>query len=102
MTITLVLESSNKGFMPHKDKDLECIHNRIRDVMGTLSSVWNAVETFRASLDENKDDTEPIDIDSMAAVLQKSVMLLSQASNSVTYQRRMETLKSFVDAKKMD
>ena len=97
--ITSMWESSNKGFMPDKDRDLERIHNRIRDVMGPLGSVWNAVETFRASLDNNQEDPEPIDIDAIADGLQKSVMLLSQASNSVTYQRRMETLKSFVDGK---
>ena len=89
-------EAGNKTFMPEKDRDLERIQNRIRDVMGPLSSVWDAVEKYRTSTD---DDAEQIDVDGMADALQKSVMLLSQASNSVAYQRRMETLKSFVDQK---
>ena len=95
--ITSMWEGGNKSFMPEKDRDLERIHNRIRDVMGPLGSVWNAVETYRSKDDENAGEAEPMDIDSMAEALQKSVMLLSQASNIVTYQRWMETLKSFVD-----
>ena len=86
--ITSMRESNNNGIMPEKDKDLERVHNRIRDVMGPLGTVWNEVERYRSSLEEQP---EQMDIDSMAQALQKSVMLLSQACNSVTYQRRMET-----------
>ena len=97
--ITSMWETTNKGYMPDKDKDFERIQNRIRDVMGPLGSVWNTIETYRSSLEAGVENTEPMDIDTMADSLQKSVMLLSQASNSVAYQRRVETLKSFVDAK---
>ena len=92
-------ENNNKTFMPEKDRDLERTHKRIRDVMGPLSCVWNTVEHFRASLENPKIEPEEMAIDVVADALQKSVMLLSQASNSVAYQRRMETLKSFLDNK---
>ena len=82
-------ENQGKHFMADRDGDMVRIQGRIRDVMGPLSQVWNAVEEFRSG------ETEMgIDPDNMAELLQKSVLLLAQASNSVTYQRRMEALKS--------
>lgn len=80
--------------MFEKNKDFERIQNKIRDVMGPLSQVWGKIETFRKSEFEN-----PMDIDEVADLLQKSVILLGQASNSVSYQRRMEVLKCFTDQK---
>ena len=85
--------------MPDKDRDLERIQNRIRDVMGPLGSAWNSVENFRTTLENGLEQPEPINIDGLADSLQKSVILLSQASNAVSYQRKVETLKSFVDKK---
>ena len=39
------------------------------------------------------------DIEESALAMQKAMMLVSQASNAITYQRRLELLKGFTDVK---
>ena len=90
-------DSQGKTFMADKDKDLARIQNRIRDVMGPWANVWSSIESYRSGEIED----EHLDIDVVADSLQKSVLLLAQASNSVTYQRRMEALKSVKDNNKI-
>ena len=94
--VTATWESQNKNYMGDKDGDLVRVQNRIRDVMGPLSRVWNSIENYRAA---EEGEEEEMDIDMIAGQLQKSIMLLGQATNSVTYQRRMQVLKSVYDQK---
>ena len=56
--------------------------------MGPLSRLWNMVEEANAS----KQTQVCISLDDMKKHIEKTVLLLGQASNSITYQRRYNAL----------
>ena len=94
--ITSMLSSKTGGAsITDKDKDLQKIFNKIRDVLGPLSTVWRDMELFRSG-----ESDVPGDIDKLTELLQKSMILLGQAGNAVTYQRRLLVLGKFIDNKK--
>ena len=75
-----------------KDRDLCRIQTKIQDVMSLLAKAWEAIEIYRSG-----ESNEQINIDVVIEQLQKSVILLSQAKCSVTYQRRLSILTKFTD-----
>ena len=64
--------------------NLEKIHQRTRDVYGSLARMWNYLEEINSSRDETVD----IDIDTLLTCTQKTVLLRGQIINSLLYRRR--------------
>ena len=87
--------STGASSVSDKDKDFTRIYNKIRDVMGPLSTAWNNIKMFRSG-----ENNSPVDVDAMAELVQKSIILLGQAGNAVSYQRRISVLSKFIEAKK--
>ena len=57
-------------------------------VMGPLSNLWMLVEKARRS----KEKQIPIDLDNIRAYIEKTVLLLGQTSNYITYFRKYNIL----------
>ena len=72
--------------------DLDVTFEKIKPkntcVMGCLSKLWVLVEEACIS----KEKQVPIDLDSIRAYIEKTVLLLSQTSNYITYFRRYNIL----------
>ena len=67
---------------------------KFRDITGPISYLWEKIERNRTG-----ESNEPMDIEESALTMQKAMMLVSQASNAITYQRRLGVLKGFTDVK---
>ena len=92
--IASMLSTKGKNFVVDKDKDFIRIQNKIRDVMGPLTAAWKDIELFRTG-----ETDESIQADVIGDQLQKSIIVLGQASCAVTYQRRLSSLVNFTDIK---
>ena len=57
-------------------------------MMGPLSKVWLKLENAK------KSDAPPLSLDEILSLLEQSICLLGQASNSISYQRRYNILSS--------
>lgn len=89
------LKKSGKNANVDKDEDLRKISEKVVATMGPLSTVWSTLEKFR----NEEIAVEDIDIDVMADQLQKSVVMLGQTLNTITYQRRLNVLSAVGDPK---
>ena len=63
------------------DNVLEKIQGRNRSVMGPLSKIRTAVESARLS----QEDSVEVDLKEIQEFVEKTVLLLGQASNSISY-----------------
>ena len=70
------------------DKVLENIQGGNRSVMGSLSKIWTAVKSARLS----KEDLLEVDLKEVHEFVGQTVLLLGQASNSISYYRRFYML----------
>ena len=70
------------------DKVLEKIQGGNRSVMGSLSKIWTAVNSARLS----KEDLLEVDLKEVQEFVGQTVLLLGQASNSISYYRRFYML----------
>ena len=70
------------------DVTFEKIQSKNACVMGPLSKLWMLVEEARRS----KEKQMPIDLDNIRAYIEKTVLLLGQISNYITYFRRYNIL----------
>ena len=89
-----MIRSAGHQYLMDKDKDLQRVQGKIRDIMGPLASAWTDVELYRKG-----ENDQAIDINEMAEKLQKAVVLVGQASNAICYQRRLSVLGKFTDVK---
>ena len=92
--LSSMIAAANKNYVLEMNKDLERIQNKVRDITGPISYLWEKIERFRTG-----ESNEAIDIEESALTMQEAMMLVGQASNAVTYQRRLEVLKGFTDVK---
>ena len=70
------------------------MQNKVRDITGPINYLWEKIERFRTG-----ESNESMVIEEPTLTVQKATMLVSQASNAITYQRRLEVLKGFTDVK---
>ena len=76
------------------DNVLEKIQGRNRSVMGPSSKIWTAIESARL-LQEDSVEVEPKEIQEF---VEQTVLLLGQASNSISYYRRFYMLWSLTNS----
>ena len=94
------LDDFARGILKKKcnqvDLDLGCVFEKIqtktRNVMGPLSRLWTMVEEAGRS----KEDQVPISLDLIKEHIEQTILLLGQASNSISYQRRYSILLGIV------
>lgn len=70
------------------DSSLEKIQQKTVNVFGPLSKVWMAIE----SANEAEGEKVEIPLEDISTSLEQSILLLGQAFNAVTYQRRCNVL----------
>ena len=70
------------------DNVLEKSQGRNRSVTGPLSKIWTAAESARLS----QEDSVEVDLKEIQEFVEQTVLLLGQASNSISYYRRFYML----------
>ena len=68
------------------------IKMKILDVMGSLSVLWMGLEGIKATFEE----TASVLADEFSRLVEKTVTMFGQASNSISYQRRFSILFNLV------
>ena len=65
---------------------------KILDVLGSLSRLWKGLEDIK----NVPDDTVPVLAEDHIKLIEKTALLLVQASNSILYGRRLQILKTLI------
>ena len=80
-----------------QDAIMEKFQQKILDVLGPLSRLWKGLEDIKNA----PDDTVPVPVEDHIKLIEQTVLLLGQASNSILYSRRLQILKTLIkDPKK--
>ena len=91
-----MLNDKRKYFETTRERSLGRIQGKIRDILGPLSRVWEAVTTFTSSKVENT----VFDASEVKDALDKSVVLVGQAQCAVSHQRRLSVLEVLTSTSK--
>ena len=83
-----ILKDKKKQKDLNFDNVLEKIQGQNRSVMGPLSKIWTAVESARLS----QEDSVEVDLKEIQEFVEQTVLLVGQASNSISYYRRFYLL----------
>ena len=83
-----LLKEKNKNNSLAVDEILGKIQKRTLSVMGPLSKVWLKLENAK------KSDAPPLSLDKILSLLEQTICLLGQTSNSILYHRRYNILLS--------
>ena len=83
-----LLKEKNKNNPLAVDEILGKIQKRTLSVMGPLSKVWLKLENAK------KSDAPPLSLDEIRSLLEQTIYLLGQTSNSISYHRRYNILSS--------
>ena len=75
-----------------KDSILEKVQEKTRDAFGALSRVWTYLQEVTSSDYEDEDESIQVDLDLLLTHNQKTVLILAQALNTITYHRRFNVL----------
>ena len=76
---------------------MEKFQQKILDVLGPLSRLWKGLEDIKNA----PGDTVPMSVEDHIKLIEQTVLLLGQASNSILYSRRFQILKTLIkDPKK--
>ena len=76
---------------------MEKFKQKILDVLGPLSRLWNGSKDIKNA----PDDTVPVKAQDPFKLIEQIVLLLGQASNSILYSQRLQILKTLIkDPKK--
>lgn len=84
--VTILKRQNHQGY--ELDKTLKKIQEKVGDIMGPLSKVWKMVELVRTS-GEEADLPNPEEV---ASAVEKSVTMVGQCLNMLTYERRKNVL----------
>ena len=76
----------------NQDATMEKFQQKILDVLGPLSRLWKGLEDIKNALD----DTVPVPAEDHIKLIEQTVLLLGQASNSILYSRRLQILKTLI------
>ena len=71
---------------------MEKFQQKILDVLGPLSRLWKGLEDIKNA----PDDTVPVPAEDHIKLIEQTVLLLGQASNSILYSRRLQILKTLI------
>ena len=71
---------------------MEKFQQKILDIIGPLSRLWKGLEDIKNA----PDDTVPVPLEDHIKLIEQTVLLLDQASNSILYSRRVQLLKIFL------
>ena len=74
------------------DLVLEKVQGKTRDVFSPLSRVWTYLQEVTSSDHEDEDESIQVDLDLLLTHIQKTVLILAQALNTMTYDRRFNAL----------
>ena len=77
-------------FTERLDLSLEKIEKKLYDILGPLRRTWKILE----DLNNGSNDSDEIELEGMWSSIQKSLVLIGQAINATTYQRRLYVLSS--------
>ena len=81
----------------NQDATMEKFQQKILDVLEPLSRLWKGLEDIKNA----PDDTVPVPVEDHIKLIEQTVLLLGQASNSILYSRRLQILKTLIkDPKK--
>ena len=81
----------------NQDAIMEKFQQKILYVLGPLSRLWKGLEDIKNA----PDDTVPVPVEDHIKLIEQTVLLLGQASNSILYSRRLQILKTLIkDPKK--
>ena len=75
------------------DQSLEKIQVKVGSVMGPLSKLWRVLEGVKTSPGDNVD----VPVDLCVTLVHKCVLLLGQASNALSYNRRFNLLSNMLN-----
>ena len=70
------------------DGTFENIQDKVTDIMGPLSKLWVMIENANSEKDEN---APVVQMDTILELLEKTLVLIGQCSNTITYERRKNT-----------
>ena len=70
------------------DSVLEKVQGKTRDIFSPLSRVWTYLQEVTSSDHEDEDESIQVDLDLLLTHIQKTVLILAQALNTMTYHRR--------------
>ena len=71
------------------DGTFEKIQDKVTDIIGPLSKLWVMTENVNSEKDGN---APVVQMDTALELLEKTLVLIDQCSNIITYERRKNTL----------
>ena len=74
------------------DSVLEKVQGKTRDIFSPLSRVWTYLQEVTSSDHEDEDESIQVDLDLLLTHIQKTVLILAQALNTMTYDSRFNAL----------
>ena len=81
----------------NQDTTMAKLQQKILDVLGPLSRFWKGLKDIK----NTPDDTVPVPVKDHIKLIEQTVLLLGQASNSLLYNQRLQILKTLIkDPKK--
>ena len=72
------------------DNTLEKAKDKVLDIMGPLSKLWVMVEQVSSGSASGSSST--VEMDTVLELLEKTVLLIGQCNNTITYERRKNVL----------
>ena len=72
------------------DNTLEKVKDKVLDIMGPLSKLWVMVEQVSSGSASGSSST--VEMDTVLELLEKTVLLIGQCNNTITYERRKNVL----------
>ena len=81
----------------NQDTTMAKLQQKILDVLGPLSMFWEGLKDIKNA----PDDTVPVPVKNHIKLIEQTILLLGQASNSLLYNQRLQILKTLIkDPKK--
>ena len=70
------------------DNTLEKVQDKVLDIMGLLSKLWVMIE----QVNSGSGSSSTVEMDAVLELLEKTVLLIGQCNNTITYERRKNVL----------
>ena len=70
------------------DNTLEKVQDKVLDIMGPLSKLWVMIE----QVNSGSGSSSTVEMDAVLELLEKTVLLIGQCNNTITYKRRKNVL----------
>ena len=72
------------------DNTLEKVQDKVLDILGLLSKLWLMIEQVNSGSASGSSST--VEMDTVLELLEKTVLLIGQCNNTITYERRKNVL----------